>query len=525
MVKIMNVQRTGLRHRRELLIAAFFTCILLINVLYWTVICDSNVFAFLGLLAGFLLGAVIYAYQRGFLDHAPSETVFLAALLTSCVVFVLMFPPLSVPDEGHHYMSSYWLANSITGKTSIFDASTIPLRQDDFLLYSEWSSSEINLQSYRSVISHFELFNHSSEIVLTNSESFSIGSENIATKLGSVLGILIARFFNLGAYPLFYLGRLLNAVQFALLSYAAFKIIPIGKTIISSVSMLPMTLHLAASYSYDGGIIGLSMLLIALILRAIMDNGPISSKETACIAAVLALLAPCKVIYTTISLLLFLIPNSRFQNTRRKYIYIFVLLTMACVSIIGFRLAGIVGLASPSTSLDHRGLESGYFYSLNDVFDDPLGTIALFFRTLLVNGDFYASTLVGGSLGWFQSSIAAPYFLVFVYYLLLLICAQKSKEDDIDVPFSIKIAMLCIFLLCLFGSMVSMFLGWTFNSEPVVMGVQGRYLLPVLTAALIALRWKSIYINQTTFGLVLCSISSINIFYAVGLVGSALSIV
>lgn len=510
--------------RNAMLIAASFFCILLVNVIYWYVSAASTVFILFGLLACTLLGIVIYAFKMRFFDILPSGIVFLTALSISCFIFVLLFPPRSAPDERHHFLSSYWLANCITGESSLFDSSSIPLRQVDYLLCEKQTANDINLQSYRSILAHFELFNHNDEFEIIHTEKFSVGSENIVTKIGSVIGILIARLLNLGAYPLFYLGRLLNAVQFILLSYAAFKIIPTGKTIVASVSLLPMTLHLAASYSYDGGIIGLSMLLIALLLRAITEDKPISVGEMLGIGVVIALLSPCKVLYASIALLLFFIPKSRFRYVRDKYIFIVILFLIACVSIIGFRLTGIAGLASSPAEFDYRGIERGHFYSLNDAFNDPLGTIAIFFRTLLVNGDYYASTLVGGSLGWLQESIAAPHFVVFIYYLLLLIGAQKSQSDNTDIPFSIKATMACIFFLCVLGSMVSMFLGWTFNFEPIVMGVQGRYFLPVLAAALIALRWKSVYINQPTFGLILCGFCSLNLFYLTGLVGSALSI-
>ncbi|WP_158094981.1 DUF2142 domain-containing protein [Collinsella sp. An268] len=508
-----------------LLISVAFFCVLLVNVIYWYATCESTKFFVFGFLACILLGIIIYAFKMNIIDRMTSEVVFLSALSISCIFFVFLFPPFSVPDEGHHFLSSYWLVDCITGESSLTDSSSIPLRQDDYLLCTEWASNEISLHSYQSILDHFELFNQNDEIEVIATEGFSVGSENIVTKIGSVLGIIIARILNLGAYPLFYLGRLLNAAQFVMLSYAAFKIIPTGKTIVASVSLLPMTLHLAASYSYDGGIIGLSMLLIALLLRAISNDKPFSIKEMISIGAVTALLAPCKILYTSITLLLFLIPKSRFRNVRDKYIFIISLILIAGVSIIGFRLAGIAGLASSSTELDYRGIESGHFYSLGDVINNPIGTIALFFRTLLVNGDFYASTLVGGSLGWFQDSIAAPYFIVFLYYLLLLIGAQKCRNDCDDVQLPTKVVMTSIFVLCIFGSMVSMFLGWTFTYEPIVMGVQGRYFLPVLIAALFAVRWKSVYINQPTYGLVLSGVCTLNIFYAVGLVGSALSLV
>lgn len=511
--------------RNALSTAALFSCILLINVIYLFTGCKSTAFMIFGLSACILLTVIVLAFKMQLIDNNSSDVVFLTTLCISCFLFVFLFPPRSVPDERHHFLSSYWLADCITGESSLNDSDVIPLREVDYLLCEEWTSNDINLHSYQSILEHFSLFNSSDKFEIINTEKFSVESENVVTKIGSVLGILIARLLNLGAYPLFYLGRLLNAVQFITLSYAAFKKIPTGKTIVASVSLLPMTLHLAASYSYDGGIIGLSMLLIALLLRAITDFKPISAREMLSIGVVIALLSPCKVLYVSIALLLFLIPKSRFRYVRDKYIFIVILFLIACVSIIRFRLTGITGLASSSAEFDYRGIERGHFYSLSDAFNDPLGTIAIFFRTLLVNGDYYASTLVGGSLGWLQESIAAPHFVVFIYYLLLLIGAQKSQNDNTDIPFSIKAMMASIFVICVLGSMVSMFLGWTFNFEPIIMGVQGRYFLPVLAAALIALRWRPFFINQPTFGLVLCGISSLNIIYAVGMVGSALAII
>ncbi|MDM8164164.1 DUF2142 domain-containing protein [Collinsella intestinalis] len=511
--------------KHALLVAALFSCFVLVNVIFWYVHCDSNIFLLLGLLASILLGIIVYVYQIGLLDNAQANNVFLATLIISCVIFVFMFPPRSIPDERHHFLSSYWLADCITGESSLFDSSNIPLRENDYQLCEVWSSNDINFQSYKSILDHFELFNQSNQMQTVHTEQFSIGSENLVTKIGSVLGILIARLLNLGAYPLFYLGRLLNACEFILLSYSAFRIIPMGKTIVAGISILPMTLHLAASYSYDGGIIGLSLLLIALLLKAITNNQPISVKEMSAICFITALLAPCKIVYASIALLLFLIPGSRFKKTSSKYAYIGIVFALACISIIGFRLTGITALASSSTGLDFRGAESGHFYTIKSILDNPFGTIAIFFRTLILNGDYFASTLVGGSLGWLQSTIAAPHFIVFLYYLLLIIGAQKSEDDNVDIPLPMKFVMGLIFALCVFGTMLSMFLGWTFDFEPIVMGVQGRYFLPVLTVALLVFRWKSIFISQHTYGFTITGISLLNIIYGIGLVGSALALV
>lgn len=61
--------------------------------------------------------------------------------------------------------------------------------------------------------------------------------------------------------------------MFAVLVYSAVRITPIGKNVMMTAGLLPMTLHLASSYSYDAGIIGLAFLLTGMCLRAVYGEG------------------------------------------------------------------------------------------------------------------------------------------------------------------------------------------------------------------------------------------------------------
>ena len=140
----------------------------------------------------------------------------------------------------------------------------------------------------------------------------------------------------------------------------------------------------------------------------------------------------------------------------------------------------------------------------------------------MVNGDFYLTSLIGGSLGWFQANLRAPYFYLFVYCVVMLIAAQKDSSDSNDFPPSLKFVCLVIICLCLFGCMLSMYLGWTFNTESIIQGVQGRYLLPVLLLGLMVVRWRPLAIDLKLDGGISIFLCVLNILYLIGLVATAL---
>ena len=58
-----------------------------------------------------------------------------------------------------------------------------------------------------------------------------------------------------------------------------------------------------------------------------------------------------------------------------------------------------------------------------------------------------------------------------------------------------------------------MWLGWTFNTEPVIQGVQGRYFLPVIPLLLIGMRGKVLSADANMGFPVVAAMSSIDFLY------------
>ena len=105
----------------------------------------SNSWGYIPVLVGLLpVGvSVVYLHCSGKLknpDYAVRAFAFI--LLAFCLTFVFAIPPMSSPDEGHHFLSSYWLSDIVMGDASINDGSNFPVRSDVVDMY-EGSSMAI----------------------------------------------------------------------------------------------------------------------------------------------------------------------------------------------------------------------------------------------------------------------------------------------------------------------------------------------------------------------------------------------
>lgn len=486
------------RHRVDMILIAV-VAVMTIHALYCYSFSDSRL-----ALAFSCVSVIVVAFAYLLIRALESrvrhrvEMAFLVGLISCGLLYSVVFAPGTVPDETYHFEASYKLADYIMLQGPTVDS--LPVRADDSaLLDGMLQSWALGYDKYRSVIDQFAFFvNDASRVAVEPVSSFDWTANPPYIKLPSALGIVLATLLNLGSFPLFYLGRFFNLLMFAALAYFAVRITPVGKNAMMVAGLLPMTLHLASSYSYDAGIMGLAFLLTGMCLRAVYGEGLMSRKEKAGIVVVAVLLAPCKVVYTVIALLVILIPRKRFSSTAASARFKAIAIGCALLSVLVFRAAGLLqmaGVASSSTAEGSRGDEYGTFYSLSGLVSDPLNTVLLFLRTFDVQGSFYLDTLVGGSLAWFQADLKAPLYITVALLFIVVLSAQRSEGDNAVIPSAHRVLCGGLALAGGLGVILSMLVGWTFTSESVVQGVQGRYFLPLLPMAALIIRSKHMSID------------------------------
>ena len=429
------------------------------------------------------------------------DSAFPIVILIMGILSCFFFPAGSIPDEPHHFYDSYSYY-----KSAVFsDFETIRAEDEALFVQDGLISKDISEARWGYTESH--LFDSSIEgkievASLPDAEDMiypvNLISDLPQQKLPSALGIGIGVALGLNHVWVFYLGRLFNMLFSVALILLAVKITRVGRNAMMVVALFPMTLQLLGSYSYDGPTIGLAFLSTALLTRLFFAKNGITYKDAGFFLLASFLLAPCKVVYSLISLIALFIPKRKFKTNRFCYLFKSLLLGALIVSILLLRFDKIFSLGTVSTSVDTRGSETGVFWSLSSILSNPVHSFAFFWHTLEAYGAFWLLNIFGDSLGWFQASTSLPDFVPIIFLVIYILSIIASRNDNFIAATSFRVLGMTAVMISAFGIILSMWLGWTFLTEPVIQGVQGRYFLPLLPLLAIAIRPKSIKCSADT---------------------------
>lgn len=461
--------------------------------LYCYTIPDSKivlVFSGIVLVADIILYVLIdRMYNRG---RMTLDVACIIILAFSELLYCMVFAPGEVPDEAYHYVVSYRYSDLLMFQPAT--DSGLMMRYDDSLFLAVLDTVNINRGDYADIASSSFLAHDSTLVFVNRSQGADLGNSLPQLKIFSAIGITIGRLLGLGSYPVFYLGRLFNIAFFIILIFFSLRLIPLAKNVIRIAVLLPMTLHLAGSYSYDAGIIGFAFLLTALCFKAIYDEDPLSKWTLVGIGAITFLIAPCKVVYTVIAMCVFFIPTKKFSSKKKACLFKFGVLGIAFLAILITKLATFAEMAGIDSEvvMQYREDGQGHYYTLPALLSDPLKFFFIFVKTLDGMGDAYLFTLIGGSLGWFQPGLEYHWYFVFALLLILLMSALPMPNDRTVLKPSQRLACIILGIVGCMGILMSMLIGWTFDDSLVIQGVQGRYFIPLLPLLLIAIRGNTI---------------------------------
>lgn len=453
------------------------------------------------------------------------ETVYLFAGTFLGILYLLVLPPLSAPDEISHFMGAYQLSSRMLGKDANAVTGHVLVRPQDIWLEDaencwEYEASEdgylqptaettadsaylgetLTEKTYKTIRQQWIL---GQRYLLAARED--MGQSMILSPYPPVVttpvayipqafGICLARLFHWNAVMLAYMGRLGNLLFFVAMTFFAMRRLPFGKEVLFGVALLPMTLHLSASFSYDVMILGCMFYLTAVCLDLAYEKERVRAADVAVIAALMAAAGPCKLIYGVLMGLCLLIPVEKFGGWKPWA------LAAACVFLawgLSMTLINgqtIVSYATETENVVPWAQEEGY--SLTLLLHRPLQAVRMFYQTFLWQAEYYHMTMIGAYLGNLDTVLDVPYLVVAVFTVSLLCLAMKKpgERQVMSVGNRVWAAALCG--LCGLAAMASMLIAWTPLSSQVISGVQGRYFLPFLPVLLIALKNDAIVLTK-----------------------------
>ncbi len=196
--------------------------------------------------------------------------VFLLLGLLSGLLLVLLTPPFQAPDEYSHFYRAYHISEGhLTAR--LFDhrvGAELPKSLKKLLMFN-------HLPFNTEARADAQLFRQALEIPLLKDDRTFVDFNNTALMsplpyLPEATVIAIGRLAHTRPILLVYAGRLANLLTWVLLVFLAIRAAPAGKWLIAVLALMPMSIFLAASLSYDACTIGLAYLTTAFLLRIML---------------------------------------------------------------------------------------------------------------------------------------------------------------------------------------------------------------------------------------------------------------
>lgn len=393
------------------------------------------------------------------------------------IIYMLVIPVYSVPDEYTHMDTAYILSNRIlgienTGIDSYEYKRSVDIETEqapDYYIYDS---------DYRRIYTDFnnKTSDESMEKCYTKS---SIANAGVLYFLPAAIGVTFARLLNLGTLPMYMLGRFMNLLAFVLLSYLAVRAIPVCKYGVLIYVSIPVVLQEAASYSYDCILNGFAVIFVAYCFKLMDVNYKIKNIDFAIFIFTLFQMALVKGgVYLPICFLALLIPVERGWKIK-SIIKWFCLVTLC--SLFAFaknNMISLVGRLFSQTKYTISPFSGKEMYSFDFVFHNPGRVINVFINTFFTDGSRYIYEFFGGKMGSVYDLQLPWIYILSFFSVMSLIFISDNKTYMLKTFSKVWIAIVVIGNIFLIN--LSMLIADTNIKHDFIHGVQGRYFFPCI---------------------------------------------
>ncbi len=411
---------------------------------------------------------------------------FAVLFLGSMYLFVL--PPLSAPDEIAHFASAYAISNQMMGMDRTDEYGFVLMRKEDEFLQNV---EQVSGDETRTILGRTldedawqKIADRITPIFVSDEQKIMVSSVNgqnhttPVSYLAPAIGITIGRLLGVNCIILAFMGRFCNLLLYAGMVYGAVKILPFGKMVLFGVSVLPMALHLAASYSYDTFLMAMCFFFGSYCLHLAYVKPVVEWKDILILAVLAAMFGPCKMVYAVMLGFCLLIPVKKFGNWKQWGVSAAAVLAAFGLAMLFVNRATITNYAVSTDTYVEWAAEPAYSFAL--IIHNPLMYVRVMYDSLVHLGDEWTLQLFGSTLGNLDPVLSVPFAVTVGMAACLVLLSLRNAGEALYMKTWHKVWVLVLAFGCLAGLMTAMLIAWTPLSSSVVEGVQGRYLLPVI---------------------------------------------
>ncbi|MDA2733126.1 DUF2142 domain-containing protein [Bacillus cereus] len=292
------------------------------------------------------------------------------------------------------------------------------------------------------------------------------------------IGIKLAMIADTNIWTANILGRLVNLLAFVMMSaYALYKM-PIMRRTFMFFMLAPIIMFHAASLSADAVLMGSSFIFIALVMR-LWFNEDFKKSEFVAMAVSGIVMTLCKFTYWPLLLLMLCTRVSKYGMKKNYWLFNIGITGAAGLLVAGWNIFVMkyVGDGLNSGNVSATGQIS---YMLNH----PLEALKVFIRSFDHGLDEWFEMY--NTFGFLSTPLKGILYLYPIVFVLIAIMDQKEGIPKLDwmKKWGLRFCSISVILLV----MLSIYMTWTTVGFPYVVGIQGRYFIPIIPLILLLIQ-------------------------------------
>lgn len=394
-------------------------------------------------------------------------------------IFLIAIPPLQTPDESAHFLRAYEISQGgfITKNVNSIAGDYLPDSVGETLGLLERENPIKFLPDAKYKLSSTK---EALGISLNKSDKsyFDISAASGYAPVGYVpqsIGILTGHVFNAPPVVSLYLARVAILCAWIGLGFLAIKIIPYRKWTICGILLFPMYIAQSVSIGVDAVSIGVGLVFFCSILKILQDKRVTRGMAALVVVSAIMMVLSKQIMVVLLPLVLMINKDmftSRFKSLLLKITVIIVpLLALSTWSLLGTGLiepgsGAVPGSASPAGQIAF-------------LLGHPLHFVKVLLTTFFFGwGDGVVKSVIG-VFGWMDTALPLV-VVIFGYIMLALMLVYGYKERGVMVKRSLKLVSLVVAVTYSLAVCAALYVAYTPVGFNIVVGVQGRYLLPAV---------------------------------------------
>jgi uncharacterized membrane protein len=407
------------------------------------------------------------------------------------LLFVFTLPPVQVSDENAHFLHAFDVAQGHllpAHDEEGWGGTIVPVN-----LMPVIDKPAIRLWGHPEARWTWQDFQELLDLRFTEAQrSVSIAQVSIYSfvpYLPQAAGICLARWLDLPPLPLFYAGRLANLAFAILCVVLTIRLAPVGKLLFGAIALLPLTVQQFASVSADAPAIGLTLVLVASLLRLTLS--PQASRQSAFAVSLLLMLifalAMTKFPYTVLVLLYFgMRPHQ--AGSRRYWLTGSLILAVAVAG-----LATSYTLTRPYILDPHRILGQPISKSaqIHFILTHPLRYVWICLSNMAEHGHGWVMSLF--ILGCLDTPLNPLANMACLIFLSVLALADRGRPSAL--PWRLWLVGAAVTVLSAALTLTALYVWWNPLASRFIDGPQGRYVIPLLPVFFLLLRNGGVHVT------------------------------